>query len=352
VLTIGFIGAGLMGWAHSFGLQIMIEAGIIDASIVAVHDPDRFRAIQFGEANGAAVMANVDDVLDRCEVVWVCTPTATHESIVEAAVERGRAVFCEKPLATSLAGAETMARAVAKAGAQAQVGLVLRSSPVFGMLGDVLASGELGRPMAAVLRDDQYFPVQGAYASTWRSDVELAGGGCLLEHSIHDADILRVLFGQVTEVSCRTANFAGHRGIEDLAVVSMQFDSGTTAEIVSVWHEILSRGSNRRLEVICQRGMAWLENEFAGPLHIETSDGVEVRPCPPPAWIGDLPIGDDKIGNTLGAYIEADRAFLDAVSSGTAPEPSFPEALSAHRIVDGAYRSAALGGSPIALSDP
>lgn len=340
-----------MGWAHACGLQMMIEAGIVEASVAAVHDPDSDRAAGFGEANHAVVVDSADEVLDRCQVVWVCTPTAAHQLVVEAAVDRGRAVFCEKPLATSLAGAAAMARVVAAAGVPAQVGLVLRSTPVFGALRAVLGSGELGSPMTAILRDDQYFPVHGAYASTWRSDVEVAGGGCLLEHSIHDVDILRFLFGEVAEVTARTANFAGHPGIEDLAIVSMQFESGATAEIASVWHEIMTRGSTRRLEVICRRGMAWVENEFAGPLYVQTSDGVEERPCPPPTWIDGLPLGGDEMGHTLSAYIQADRAFLDALSSGAAPQPSFSEALAAHRIVDAAYRSAALGGSPVELSE-
>lgn len=351
MLTIGIAGAGLMGWAHSVGLQMLIEAGMVDATIVAVHDPDRQRAAELAKANGAGVVAGVDELLDRCAVVWVCTPTVTHRSIVEAAVRRGRPVFCEKPLATSLAGAEAMADSVTSSGTRAQVGLVLRSSPVLAALHDVVWSGTLGSPMAAILRDDQYFPVQGTYASHWRADVESAGGGCLLEHSIHDVDILRFLLGEVSEVSARTANFAGYPGIEDLAVVSMHCASGATAQIISVWHEILSRGSTRRLEVICRRGMAWIDNEFGGPLHIETSGGLEVRPCPPPEWISALALEADDFGSTLGAYVAADRAFLDAVSSGTAPQPSFADALVAHRIVDAAYRSAASGGSPVELGD-
>ena len=75
--------------------------------------------------------------------------------------------------------------------------------------------------MAAVFRDDQYFPIQGTYASKWRADVTQAGGGCLIEHSIHDVDILRFCFGDVAAVAARTANVAGHEGVEDLASVSM-----------------------------------------------------------------------------------------------------------------------------------
>ena len=259
-------------------------------------------------------------------------------------------MFCEKPLAPDLAGAQALAATVASAGVPAQVGLVLRSAPVFRALRDLLASHELGAPMTAIFRDDQYFPVQGVYASTWRGEVAVAGGGCLIEHSIHDLDILRFCLGEVTEVAGRTANFSGHEGVEDLATVSLQFASGASAELVSVWHDILSRGSTRRVEVFCRQGMAWLDNDFLGPLHVQTTDGTEVRPCPPPGWVRDLALGDDDIGLAITAYVEADRAFLDAVTDSRLPEPSFDEAVVAHRLVDGAYRSSAAGGRPVAVT--
>jgi predicted dehydrogenase len=118
---------------------------------------------------------------------------------------------------------------------------------------------------------------------------------------------------------------------------------------VSVWHDILSRGSTRRVEVFCRQGMAWLDNDFLGPLHIQTTAGTEVRPCPPPAWVRALALGDDDIGLAISAYVEADRAFLDAVTSGRPPDPSFAEALVAHRLVDAAYRSSDNGGVPVIL---
>src|SRR5208282_5627969 len=121
--------------------------------------------------------------------------------------------------------------AVASAGVPAQSGLVLRSAPVFRDLRDVVQSGELGRPMATVVRDDQYFPIQGTYASQWRADRAQAGGGCLIEHSIHDLDILRFCFGEVEDVAGRTANFSGHDGIEDVAAVSLRFASGLSAHV-------------------------------------------------------------------------------------------------------------------------
>ncbi len=328
----------------------MIRAGVVDAAVVAVHDLDGERAAGFAAVNGADVVSSVAEVLERSQAVWVCTPTAAHAAVVEAAAARGCAVFCEKPLAPDLAGAQALAGNVAASGVPAQVGLVLRFAPVFRALRDLLASGELGAPMTAIFRDDQYFPVQGVYGSTWRGDVAVAGGGCLIEHSIHDLDILRFCLGEVTGVTCRTANFSGHDRVEDLATVALQFASGASAQLVSVWHDILSRGSTRRVEVFCRKGMAWLDNDFLGPLHVQTTDGTEVRPCPPPGWVRDLALGDDDIGLAISAYVEADRAFLDAVSAGRVPEPSFAEAVVAHRLVDAAYRSSGAGGVPVPVA--
>jgi predicted dehydrogenase len=137
--------------------------------------------------------------------------------------------------------------------------------------------------------------------------------------------------------------------VEDLASVSLSFASGCEAQLTSVWHDILTRGSTRRVEVFCREGMVSLVNEFQGPLRIETSEGTEVRECRAPEWVDGLPLADDAIGLAIRAYVEADRAFLDAVATGTAPEPGLDVALAAHRLVDAAYRSAALGGDPVDL---
>ncbi len=350
MLRIGFVGSGLIAWAHGLGLKSMIDGGVIDASIVAVHDQRERRARAFADAVGAdgtAVVAGPAEVAARCDAVWICTPTAAHRAAVDAALEAGCALFCEKPLDRNLAEARALVDAVAASGVASQCGLVLRSAPVFRALRELVEGGVLGAPMTAVFRDDQYFPIQGTYASQWRADVTQAGGGCLIEHSIHDVDILRYCFGEVDAVAARTANHAGHEGIEDLATVSLSFASDVEAHLTSVWHDILSRGSTRRVEVFCRGGMVWLEDEFRGPLHIQTSAGTEVRACPSPAWVDALPLADDEVGLAVRAYVEADRAFVDAVTGGRAPEPGLDVALAAHRLVDAAYRSAADGGVPI-----
>ena len=230
MVRIGFVGSGLIAWAHALGLKAMIDGGVLEASIVAVHDADQRRADRFIEAVGAPDAAAVGDaaaVAARADAVFVCTPTSAHRSAVDEALAAGRAVFCEKPLDRDLARATALVEAVTAAGVSSQSGLVLRSAPVFRTLRDLVATGTLGEPMAAIFRDDQYFPIQGTYASQWRADVGQAGGGCLIEHSIHDVDILRFCFGEVDRLAACTANHAGHEAIEDLASVSMRSPQGS-----------------------------------------------------------------------------------------------------------------------------
>ena len=346
-LRVGIVGCGFVAGLHSRGLRELIRTGAVDANVVGTADSDLARAEAFASAHGAR-LATIDpsEVLAAVDVAWICTPTNTHRLLVEQAAAAGVAVYCEKPLAPNLADAEAMARAVRDAQLPSQVGLVLRSSPVLQAIPPLLVGGRVGRPMTAVLRDDQFFPIQGQYASTWRSQVDVAGGGTLLEHSIHDLDVLAWLLGRVTAVSARTANFAGHAGIEDTAVVTLEHASGAISTLISVWHGVLSRPSTRRLEVFCERALIWLDAEHRGPLHVESEPASEAPD------IEDPGIGLDGLGpwrDAVSLYARAARDFLDAVATGRPPFPGFDVALDSHRVADAAYRSSASGGIPVAV---
>src|SRR5438093_1028495 len=103
-VRVGFLGAGLIATYHSKSLHVARA----DVEWAGVFDPDPERAEDFARASGAPVCASEEAVLDGCDAVYVCTWTAEHRRLVEAAAARGRAVFCEKPLATDLAGARRM----------------------------------------------------------------------------------------------------------------------------------------------------------------------------------------------------------------------------------------------------
>ena len=213
-IGIGLIGCGFIGRFHSIAIRSLIKHGLIEAEYVAVCDLDLSRAQSFADVAG---VPRRDDrrreVIDSPDVnvVYVCVPTAGHKELVLRAAERGKHVFCEKPLATNLVDVEEMVAAVERAGVNAGVGLILRHSPILTVLKTLTEDPGLGRLMAIVFRDDQFFPIQGHYASEWRKDRTLAGAGTLLEHSIHDIDVLRWLAGEVSSVRGTGAELRGPR---------------------------------------------------------------------------------------------------------------------------------------------
>jgi UDP-N-acetyl-2-amino-2-deoxyglucuronate dehydrogenase len=352
MIRIGLVGCGHIGTVHAVALQQLTDAGLIDARLTATFDDDPGRAAKVARHQGGEPCETLDGLLDEVDVVWVCTWTAAHLAAVEAAADRGLPIFCEKPLAPDLDTATSVAAALERV--PHQVGLVLRWAPVFRNLTDAVASGEYGRVLAAVMRDDQYFPVQGLYGSTWRGDERLAGGGTVIEHSIHDVDVLRWTLGDPVEVSARTASRFGYPGIEDTAAATFAFADGAVAQLTSVWHQVLSRESSRRLEVFCENALLWTDDDYLGPLHVETDDGERLVESEPPSWSSRFTL-PAVYAKALAQYAEPSKAFLDSLSRvgiRTGPEasavgrPRAADALAAHRVVDLVYRSAADGGAP------
>jgi myo-inositol 2-dehydrogenase/D-chiro-inositol 1-dehydrogenase len=340
VLRVGIVGCGFIGRVHSWALWALRRQGLVDAAVTVVCDPDPGRAGELARPHDATV----SDVLHDVDVVYVCTPTAGHRAPVEDAARRSLAVFCEKPLAPNLAEAAAVAETLERV--PHQVGLVLRYSPVLRRLRDELASGRFGAVIALHLRDDQYLPNQGQYASTWRTEVSLAGGGTLIEHSIHDLDVFRWLLGEPHTVTCRTSSFHAHPGIEDVAMAGFSYPDGRLASLLSVWHQVMSRPSTRRVEVFCEQAVLWTDDDNTGPLHVQTSQGIEALECAPPGWVDELPVPAD-VRRSLGLYAAADKAFLDAVAAGSTPSPGAGDALAAHRLVEAAYASAAASGEVV-----
>ncbi|QXC62114.1 Gfo/Idh/MocA family oxidoreductase [Aquihabitans sp. G128] len=333
----GFLGAGLIANFHALGL---FESGE-DVAFAGVHDPDHARAEEFAAGWGATAEPSEAAVFDGCDAVYVCTWTSEHERLVAEACRRGLPVFCEKPLAFDGDRAEAMAAAVEAAGVINQVGLVLRSSPAFGYLRHLVADPAAGRVMSVVFRDDQYIPVQGMYASVWRGDKERAGAGTLLEHSIHDVDILEHAIGPVASVSARSANFHGLDGIEDSVATVFDLEGGGVGVHTTIWHDVMERPSLRRVEVFCERRHLVLEGDWDGPLSWTTT-GEEA---------GEQVLAGDALREACRAAgvttVNPDAAFVQAVAAGRAATPSFRDAVRPHRLVDAIYRSAAGGGSPV-----
>lgn len=354
MLRIAMIGCGHIGTVHAYALRQLMQAGLVDARIATAYDPDPERAERMARHNGATAVSTIDAALDGADVAWICTWTAGHLDAVERAVARSMPVFCEKPLSATFEQCEQVAALLAPV--PHQVGLVLRHAPVFAIAADIVQSGRYGRVLTTNFRDDQYFPIQGMYGSTWRSDPAKAGGGTLIEHSIHDVDLLGWILGEPVSVQASTAQRYGYAGIEDTAVVHLGYADGSRAVLMSIWHQVLSRGSSRRLELFCDDAYCWTEDDYLGPWTIQTSDGTTEVIGSVPEWASRLDV-PEVYEKSVVQYAEPAKAFLDAIAAGGATGaapggaghggfPTVREALAAHRIVEAGYRSAADGGRP------
>ena len=119
MLRVGFVGSGLIAWAHGLSLKAMIDGGVVEAAIVAVHDQRERRARSFADvlgADDAEVVTDAAEVARRCDAMWVCTPTSAHRGAVDDALAAGCAVFCEKPLDVDLPRATELVEAAGAAG--------------------------------------------------------------------------------------------------------------------------------------------------------------------------------------------------------------------------------------------
>ena len=337
---IGFLGAGFIARYHAHNLGRCRGSN----DVVAVYDPAVHRREKFAEWQTCAAVGSVEEVLDACDAVFVCTWTSEHAAQVEQAAARGLPIFCEKPLAVDLATATRMVEVVEASGVIAMVGLVLRTSPAFLALRELLSEPEVGRPMSVVFRDDQYIPTQGQYRSTWRGERDKVGSGTLLEHSIHDLDIIEWLLGPIASVSAHTSHFHELDGIEDTASVVARFAGGHTATMSSIWHDVLDRPSQRRVEIFCERALLTLEGDETGPVHWQRDDTSGTLE-------GDALL--DWLRNR-GVRLElAEDTFLRAVDTGgPSPAPTFADALRAHTLADAIYRSAGAAGAAVEIDAP
>ncbi|MEM7523214.1 MAG: Gfo/Idh/MocA family oxidoreductase [Pseudomonadota bacterium] len=211
-------GTGLIGHRHL--AHIVEHPALSLAGIVDPVEANRTMA----DAPGFAAIEDVDVEADG---IVIATPTASHAPLAAAAAARGWHALVEKPLAESLASADAMIAAAAAANVALLVGHHRRHHPKVAKLKEILASGRIGRPVVAMMmwamrKPDDYFDVD------WRAGLN---GAPVKQNLIHDVDMLRWFFGDVTGVAGAGGNpIRGEARTESGGAV-LTFDSGVTATI-------------------------------------------------------------------------------------------------------------------------
>ncbi|MGH7787273.1 MAG: Gfo/Idh/MocA family protein [Candidatus Binatia bacterium] len=349
-VRLGLIGAGMIGHAHAAVLRGLAGVWPERVTLAAVADPDERARTRCQHVHGIAdAYADPRALLDdpAIDAVFICTPTAFHSDLVHAAAAAGKHIFCEKPVAMSYAEGLDMLAAVRRAGVKAQVGLVLRFSAVYTVMRELLRTPHAGAPVAVVFRDDQCFPIRGLHHTAWRKDRRLTAGGTLIEHGVHDLDLLTWFFGPVARLRAWQQNRAGNPGVEDYMAIELEFASGLRAQLVNLWHDMAARASNRRLEIFCQRGFVASEHDMLGDITLQLGDGAatQLGASEVLARYETLLGRPDAIFRDWYGipYLLQDLQFVEALLEDRAPAPSLEEGLAAQYLAEAAYRAAATG---------
>src|SRR5690606_6218384 len=141
----------------------------------------------------------------------------------------GKHVLCEKPLATSLADARAIVDAARDAGVVIGTNHHLRNAATHRAMRDAIAEGRIGRPLAARVFHAVYLP---PHLQGWRLDRPEAGGGVILDITVHDADTLRFVLGDdpVEALAFAQSGGMGKAGLEDAVMGVLRFKSGLIAQ--------------------------------------------------------------------------------------------------------------------------
>jgi predicted dehydrogenase len=207
VIRVGLIGVGFIGWIHWLAYKRMSESRVV---AISESNPQRlagdWRGIQgnFGppgeqvDLTGIATYANYEDLLrdPQVDVVDIALPTALHADVAVRALEAGKHVLCEKPMALKLPDCERMVAAAQKTGRLLMVGHVLPFFTEYDWALKVIRSGEYGRVLGGsfcrVISDPTWV------RNFWSPDFI---GGPMLDLHIHDAHFIRLVFGMPQEVT-------------------------------------------------------------------------------------------------------------------------------------------------------
>ncbi|MFE5483163.1 Gfo/Idh/MocA family protein [Streptomyces sp. NPDC056527] len=376
-LGIGMVGYAFMGAAHSQGWRTAgrvfdlpmrpVLAAVAGRDATAV----RAAAAQHGwaatETDWRALVAR-DDV----QLVDVCTPGDSHAEIAVAALEAGKHVLCEKPLANSVAEAEAMVAAATAAAARGQVAMVgfnYRRVPAIAYARRLIADGRLGALRHVRVTYLQDWLVDPGFPLTWRLEREHAGSGALGDLGAHAVDLAQYLAGELlVGVSALTETFvrerpllagvsAGLAGapaggaygtvtVDDAALFTGRLASGALASFEAT-RMAAGRKNALRLEINGEKGSLAFDlerlNELSFHDHTEPAASAGFRRILVTEPDHPYLEGWWPPGHALGyehTFVHQARDLVLAIASGAGPAPSFADGLQVQRVLAAVEESA------------
>ena len=283
---IGFLG---VGWIGRNRMEGMLATGLVDAAGIA--DPSAEVAAEAGLlAPGAARVGTLDELLDLgLDGIAIATPSALHADQAIQALERGVAVFCQKPLGRTAAEVRSVTEAARAADLLLGVDLSYRFTQGMEAIRALVQAGELGRVYAVnLVFHNAYGPDK-----AWFYDPALSGGGCVMDLGVHLVDLALWTLGfpHVTDASARLFAAGAPLGagqVEDYAAAHFDLASGATVQLACSWRLQAGQDAVIAAEFYGTQGGAALRNvggsfyDFRAERFRGTAS--ETLASPPDAW--------------------------------------------------------------------
>ena len=320
-VKVGIIGTGYIGGVHA-----CILARDERVQLAAVYDIDRSRAEKFARMHDAALTSDPLELIERCDAVYITAPNTQHVALSLAALDAGKHVFCEKPLAINISDAETVYAKATKTHSVFQIGHNRRFAPVYATLKQLLA--ETHRPHSAHVkmnRGELLKPV-------WTGDASVTGG-YLYETPIHMFDMMRFLFGEIESLHAIGSTHE-YKEVDDFSVL-LKFANGMHATLATA-ADASWLFPFERVEVFCHH--ATLVTREMETLVCSTNlEGHFSEQS-----MQQLP-REEKWG-----YAQEDRAFVDSIVNGTPAAVTAYDGLMSVEIANAVYTSVR-SGAPVQI---
>ena len=375
-LRVAMIGHGFMGAAHSQGWRtaprVFDLPAAVEMSVVVGRNADSVAdaAAKWGWVESATDWREVI-AREDIDVVDIVTPGDSHAEIAIAALEAGKHVLCEKPLANTVAEAEAMADAAARAaarGIRAMVGFTYRRVPAVTFLRDLIAQGAVGRIAQVRASYRQDWLVDPEMPLAWRLQKEHAGSGALGDIGAHAIDLAqfvtgmklervsgvvdtivkqRPLLGSGSGLSGTVAEGYGEVTVDDVAIFTGRFEGGVLGAFEAT-RFATGRKNALSIEVSGDKGALAFDLEDlnalqfydrTAPNQLQGFTRILVTEPEHPYVSAWWPAGH-MLGYEHG-FSHQVKDLVEAIDAGADPHPTFAEGLQVQRVLAAVEQSSA-----------
>lgn len=334
---VGLIGCGNIGAAG----HLPAYAHIQEAQLVAVCDAVDDLAQAAAQRSGAAAYTDYQQLFRREDVrmVDICLPTYVHAQVAIAAMDAGKHVLCEKPMAHNLEASDAMIKAAQRNKVKLMVGQVRRFDHRYSSIKEQLDAGKVGRTVFIRRAERQFLPFP---PDAWQWDPR-RGGGVILDIGVHATDLFRWYFGQeaveVYAVAKSVREAAVAAGSYDLAFITCKFNGGGVGFAEASWAHPQGFGGALygQLDVVGTEGKIQYGDKDTNPMLIYTTEKGH-----------ELPRYFRFMSTTEYAFEEEIRHFVRCILDDREPAVSPEDARAALEMALAAQRSAETG-QPVRL---